>query len=175
MGVASRSGKGRPAPLTGAVQQYEVLAKREKCSCKLIKGVLARHLQAIAHQLAHMTLGLVPRLSPGESAAMDPQGRLLLEQAGLALGDAGGRQGLPVATAAGVYVGVMHMEYIQFMNGMTRAAWLQMKAHVHGQHTLSFLSMSEFDDAVVFGGADHCRAALATLGTQTRMTAPFAI
>jgi len=88
-----------------------------------------------------VTLCLVPRLSPGESAAMDPQGRLLLEQAGLALGDAGGRQGLPVATAAGVYVGVMHMEYIQFMDGMSHAAWLQMTVYVHGQHMLSFLIM----------------------------------
>lgn len=48
---------------------------------------------------------------------MDPQGRLLLEQCGLALADASGRLGEPVAPDAGVYVGVMHMEYIQYMTG----------------------------------------------------------
>lgn len=48
---------------------------------------------------------------------MDPQGRLLLEQSGLALADAGGRLGEAVASDAGVYVGVMHMEYIQYMIG----------------------------------------------------------
>ena len=48
---------------------------------------------------------------------MDPQGRLLLEQSGLALADAGGRLGESVASDAGVYVGVMHMEYIQYMTG----------------------------------------------------------
>lgn len=56
------------------------------------------------------------RLSPSEAAAMDPKGRLLLEQTGLALNDATARQDTPVASAAGVYVGVMHMEYIQFMD-----------------------------------------------------------
>ena len=49
---------------------------------------------------------------------MDPQGRLLLEQTGLALNDATALQEAPVASAAGVYVGVMHMEYIQFMDGV---------------------------------------------------------
>ena len=48
---------------------------------------------------------------------MDPQGRLLLEQTGLALNDATARQEAPVGSAAGIYVGVMHMEYIQFMDG----------------------------------------------------------
>jgi acyl transferase domain-containing protein len=48
---------------------------------------------------------------------MDPQGRLLLEQTGLALGDARARAAAPVPSGAGVYVGVMHMEYIQFMDG----------------------------------------------------------
>jgi len=48
---------------------------------------------------------------------MDPQGRLLLEQTGLALGDAWARAAAPVPPGAGVYVGVMHMEYIQFMDG----------------------------------------------------------
>lgn len=48
---------------------------------------------------------------------MDPQGRLLLEQCGLALADVAGRLGEPVAPDAGVYVGVMHMEYIQYITG----------------------------------------------------------
>lgn len=48
---------------------------------------------------------------------MDPQGRLLLEQSGLALADAGGRLGEAIASDSGVYVGVMHMEYIQYMIG----------------------------------------------------------
>jgi acyl transferase domain-containing protein len=49
---------------------------------------------------------------------MDPQGRLLLEQAGLALGDSELERTFSSSEAAvGVYVGVMHMEYIQFMNG----------------------------------------------------------
>ena len=57
------------------------------------------------------------RLSASEAALMDPQGRVLLEQAGLALGDAGARLGAPVGAATGVYVGVMHMEYIQLLTG----------------------------------------------------------
>ena len=48
---------------------------------------------------------------------MDPQGRVLLEQAGLALADAGARLGEPVGARTGVYVGVMHMEYIQLLTG----------------------------------------------------------
>ena len=47
---------------------------------------------------------------------MDPQGRVLLEQSALALADAGGQPGRSWSEAStGVYVGVMHMEYIQFM------------------------------------------------------------
>lgn len=53
-----------------------------------------------------------------ESAAMDPQGRLLLEQSSLALADAGGRLSEPVSAETGIYVGVMHMEYIQLMTGL---------------------------------------------------------
>ena len=48
---------------------------------------------------------------------MDPQGRLLLEQTGLALQDAKGRQGTDTEPATGVYVGVMHMEFIQHLAG----------------------------------------------------------
>lgn len=48
---------------------------------------------------------------------MDPQGRVLLEQTGLALADAGARLGEPVDAKTGVYVGVMHMEYIQLLTG----------------------------------------------------------
>ena len=48
---------------------------------------------------------------------MDPQGRLLLEQTGLALLDAKGRQGQDTEAATGVYVGVMHMEFIQHLAG----------------------------------------------------------
>ena len=48
---------------------------------------------------------------------MDPQGRVLLEQTGLVLADAGARLGQPVDAKTGVYVGVMHMEYIQLLTG----------------------------------------------------------
>ena len=48
---------------------------------------------------------------------MDPQGRLLLEQTGLALQDARGRQGVDTEPSTGVYVGVMHMEFIQHLAG----------------------------------------------------------
>lgn len=48
---------------------------------------------------------------------MDPQGRILLEQSHLALADAEARLGDPVGAETGVYVGVMHMEYIQYMTG----------------------------------------------------------
>ena len=57
------------------------------------------------------------RLSASESALMDPQGRILLEQTNLALADARGRLGAAVGAQTGVYVGVMHMEYIQYMTG----------------------------------------------------------
>ena len=48
---------------------------------------------------------------------MDPQGRILLEQSRLALTDAEIRVEEPVGAEMGVYVGVMHMEYIQYMTG----------------------------------------------------------
>ena len=57
------------------------------------------------------------RLSQSESALMDPQGRILLEQCSLALRDAEARSEQPAERETGVYVGVMHMEYIQYMTG----------------------------------------------------------
>ena len=48
---------------------------------------------------------------------MDPQGRILLEQCSLALNDAEARTERPAEQETGVYVGVMHMEYIQYMTG----------------------------------------------------------
>ena len=60
------------------------------------------------------------RLSAAESALMDPQGRILLEQTSAALADAGARLGQPVGDRTGVYVGVMHMEYIQYLTGGPR-------------------------------------------------------
>jgi len=48
---------------------------------------------------------------------MDPQGRILLEQSGLALANAEATLGEQIAQETGVYVGVMHMEYIQYMTG----------------------------------------------------------
>jgi acyl transferase domain-containing protein len=50
---------------------------------------------------------------------MDPQGRVLLEQSCLALTDAEVRLEEPAGAETGVYVGVMHMEYIQYMTGGT--------------------------------------------------------
>ncbi|KAK9803996.1 hypothetical protein WJX72_011444 [[Myrmecia] bisecta] len=58
------------------------------------------------------------RLSNSESALMDPQGRILLEQTCLALQDASARLDQATEAATGVYVGVMHMEYIQYMTGL---------------------------------------------------------
>lgn len=50
---------------------------------------------------------------------MDPQGRLLLEQSGLALASSEAEYSFSSAEQAmGVYIGVMHMEYIQFMSGI---------------------------------------------------------
>ena len=49
---------------------------------------------------------------------MDPQGRLLLEQSGLALASSEPDKSFSsTEQAVGVYIGVMHMEYIQFMSG----------------------------------------------------------
>ena len=48
---------------------------------------------------------------------MDPQGRILLEQCSLALRDAEARSEHLAGRETGVYVGVMHMEYIQYMTG----------------------------------------------------------
>ncbi len=59
---------------------------------------------------------------------MDPQGRLLLEQTGLALGDARARAAAPVPPGAGVYVGVMHMEYMDGDNSWTVRACFQRAA-----------------------------------------------
>lgn len=56
---------------------------------------------------------------------MDPQGRILLEQTGLALADASTEKLFSsFEPAMGVYVGVMHMEYIQFMSGIASREWL---------------------------------------------------
>ena len=49
---------------------------------------------------------------------MDPQGRLLLEQSGLALASSEPDKFFSSSEqAVGCYIGVMHMEYIQFMAG----------------------------------------------------------
>ena len=48
---------------------------------------------------------------------MDPQGRMLLEQHHLALQDAQRCSGAPSPLDTGVYVGVMHMEFIQYLAG----------------------------------------------------------
>ena len=57
------------------------------------------------------------RLSGNEAAVMDPQGRVLLETTASALADAAAGATGPAPAATGVYVGVMHMEYIQYMTG----------------------------------------------------------
>ena len=71
-----------------------------------------RACQRVSHHKS-----LLCRLSGSEAAVMDPQGRLLLEQTGLALLDAKARQGQDTEAATGVYVGVMHMEFIQHLAG----------------------------------------------------------
>jgi acyl transferase domain-containing protein len=48
---------------------------------------------------------------------MDPQSRILLEQTSMALTDANHAEGPPLTANTGVYVGVMHMEYIQHLTG----------------------------------------------------------
>ena len=72
------------------------------------------------------------RLSPNEAALMDPQGRLLLEQTGLVIADSEPDRLFSGSEAAtGVYVGVMHMEYIQFMTSkapVTHSAVAAIKA-----------------------------------------------
>lgn len=55
------------------------------------------------------------RIPPAEAAAIDPQGRILLEQTHLALRDAESSTGAPHPNNTGVYVGVMHMEFIQYL------------------------------------------------------------
>ena len=50
-----------------------------------------------------------------EAAGMDPQGRILLEQTHLALKDAEITTSTPCPTDTGVYVGVMHIEFIQYL------------------------------------------------------------
>ena len=53
------------------------------------------------------------RLSPLEGQAMDPQSRVLLEQAHLALADAGASLGSLTGTGTGVYAGCMYQEFTQ--------------------------------------------------------------
>ncbi|KAK9803914.1 hypothetical protein WJX72_004698 [[Myrmecia] bisecta] len=53
------------------------------------------------------------RLSNNEAQAMDPQNRILLEQAHLALADAAADVGSLADTKTGVYVGCMYQEYTQ--------------------------------------------------------------
>lgn len=57
------------------------------------------------------------RIPPAEATYMDPQGRMLLEQTHLALQNAERGTGAPIPNDTGVYVGVMHMEYIQYLAG----------------------------------------------------------
>ena len=99
-----------------------------------------QQVSAVAWYVVHSftALGLVImynkycRLSQNEAALMDPQGRLLLEQTGLALADSEPDRLFSGSEAAtGVYVGVMHMEYIQFMTSkapVTHSAEAAMKA-----------------------------------------------
>ncbi len=49
---------------------------------------------------------------------MDPQSRILLEQTHQAMIDGTQRIGLAVPAQTGVYVGVMHMEYLQYLSSM---------------------------------------------------------
>lgn len=73
---------------------------------------------------------------------MDPQGRLLLEQSGLALSSSEpGRLFSSAVQAVGVYVGVMHMEYIQFMSGQSSILEiLHAKVYDKGLHERSAYS-----------------------------------
>ena len=57
---------------------------------------------------------------------MDPQSRILLEQTSLALSAAGSQP----ASNTGVYVGVMHMEYIQHITGgSSSATWIELSLY----------------------------------------------
>lgn len=56
------------------------------------------------------------RLSGNEAAVMDPQSRFLLEQTSSALADAAGSIAGPAPANSGVYVGVMHIEFIQYLS-----------------------------------------------------------
>lgn len=57
------------------------------------------------------------RIAPAEATYMDPQGRMLLEQTHLAFKNAEFSSKSAIPTDTGVYVGVMHMEYIQYLAG----------------------------------------------------------
>jgi acyl transferase domain-containing protein/NADPH:quinone reductase-like Zn-dependent oxidoreductase/acyl carrier protein/NAD(P)-dependent dehydrogenase (short-subunit alcohol dehydrogenase family) len=57
------------------------------------------------------------RIPPAEATYMDPQGRMLLEQTHLALQNAEFSTKTTIPNDTGVYVGVMHMEYIQYLAG----------------------------------------------------------
>jgi acyl transferase domain-containing protein len=68
---------------------------------------------------------------------MDPQGRVLLETTAGALADAAAGAAGPAPAATGVYVGVMHMEYIQYMTGMQYTLILLYSlVHRKKQHTV---------------------------------------
>lgn len=49
---------------------------------------------------------------------MDPQSRILLEQTHQAMLDNNQRMGSPVPAHTGVYVGVMHMEFLQYLSSL---------------------------------------------------------
>lgn len=70
----------------------------------------------------------VHRLSGNEAAVMDPQGRVLLETTAGALADTAAGATGPAPAATGVYVGVMHMEYIQYMTGAFLASISSMRS-----------------------------------------------
>ena len=60
---------------------------------------------------------MLRRLSHSEAALMDPQSRILLEQTSTLLNNAELGE-MPSIANTGVYVGVMHMEYIQHLTGI---------------------------------------------------------
>ena len=86
---------------------------------KLLAQLLLTEPRPTSHAFVHDFFREMPRrLSQNEASLMDPQGRILLEQTGLALADAESEKLFSTSEpATGVYVGVMHMEYIQFMSG----------------------------------------------------------
>lgn len=97
------------------------------------------------------------RLSGNEAAVMDPQSRFLLEQTSSALADAAGSTAGPAPPNSGVYVGVMHIEFIQYLSG-ERPYGLLITAHSFKSLALPFCNDPQTSWPENFNTASTCKA-----------------